>query len=62
MYTAVVLVCLYSEPLVCEAVVSPVFYLTGKYCLQDRVNAEESLGSTTQGVISYQCIDWGKPV
>ena len=61
MISAIALVCLYSEPLTCQAVTSKTFYPTVEMCEADRVRAEEVLGSVTQGVASYKCIEWGEP-
>ena len=61
MISAIVLVCLYSEPTTCQAVISKAFYPTVEICEQDRVRAEEVLGSGIQGVAAYKCIEWGKP-
>ena len=61
MISAIALVCLYSEPLTCQAVTSKTFYPTVEMCEADLVRAEEVLNTTTQGVASYKCIEWGKP-
>ena len=62
MISAIVLVCLYSEPTTCQAVISKTFYPTVEMWEQDRIMAEEVLGNTTQGVAAYKCIEWGEPV
>lgn len=61
MISAIALVCLYSEPFTCQALTSKGFYPTMEMCELDRIRAEEMLNSVTQGIISYKCLEWGKP-
>ena len=61
MITAVALVCLYANPTECVALTSKAFYTTEEECYLDRIQAEEQLNNTLQGVTAYKCITWGEP-
>ena len=61
MITAIVLVCLYADPSQCVALTSKTFYGTEEECYVNRIQADDALTNTTQGVVAYYCHEWGEP-